>query len=404
MSSYTPELNKVNLESPTEDGKLAFLQNTLVPRKLDQFDDIKTDLANKNFNTDKAFFYVNFQAGDFCGRSYKLPLSELGTYIKDSLLFGTNGKDPVMVFDKNFQVDSEGLIHLLVDSEGTLLSQKLIDMIARDDAIQADLDLETEERIAEDDVLELKKQDKIVILGSGDELDSEGLPVPKTGTDGYGVHVTYEANEGPVIDKDDNKGYAIKISHEAVVPAGGWISKYAIGGIAIGQGFPEGTKLTDVWKQLLEGDPKNDNVLCCAVASALPQYWTDLPWQQFTVKRNDLVEVTNQSPLTTRSIPFTQWTPINANNQYVMIAIPLTMVHEEGTDIATEKRVRLHEIYTTSHPEFTYSFKHFDIKNSSVASENGYRVYYIDSPITDVIDDLEFEFIYNDPTKPDYED
>ena len=88
--------------------------NTMVPRRLDQFDSIMTDLKNKDFNTDKAFFYVNFQAGDFCGRSYKFPLSKFNEFVTESLLMGTNGKDPVIKFDENFYIDENNEIHLVV--------------------------------------------------------------------------------------------------------------------------------------------------------------------------------------------------------------------------------------------------------------------------------------------------
>ena len=120
MSDFSPSLNGVEIKSPTDDGKLAFVMNTMVPRRLDQFDDIRRDLANKDFNTDKAFFYVNFQAGDFCGRSYKLPLSELNEFVTKSLLFGTNGKDPVIKFDENFYVDENNEMHLIVTTDKDL--------------------------------------------------------------------------------------------------------------------------------------------------------------------------------------------------------------------------------------------------------------------------------------------
>lgn len=253
-NEFTPELNLVKVESPTEDGKLAYVMNTMVPRRLDQFDDIKTDLANVNFNIDKAFLYVNFQAGDFCGRSYKIPLSEVASFVRDSLFFGVNGRDPLISYDKNFRVDKDGSIHLIVDSEGNLLYDKLLQLVAKDEYLEAAITSEGIERKAEDEILELKKQDKFVILGSGDVLNSEGLPEPALGVDGYGVHVTYDPKDndgkplydGPIIDAEGNRGSAILIDHTAVVPAGGWISKYAVGGIAIGQAFPEGTKITEV--------------------------------------------------------------------------------------------------------------------------------------------------------------
>ena len=33
MSDFTPSLNHVKIESPTEDGKIAYVMNTMVPRR-----------------------------------------------------------------------------------------------------------------------------------------------------------------------------------------------------------------------------------------------------------------------------------------------------------------------------------------------------------------------------------
>lgn len=242
--------------------------------------------------------------------------------------------------------------------------------------------------------LDVSKQDKFIILGDGDTLNSEGLPQPAPGTDGYGVHVAY-SDDGPDIG-DGKKGPKILISHESVVPAGGWISKYAIGGIAIGQAFPEGTKISEVWRQLLEGDPKADNVLCAAVAAVLPQYWTDLAWRQFTVKRNDLVKITSQTPFEWKAIPFDQWQPVVANQQYIMISLPLSMINEPGTDLAEERPVKLAEVYNVASPMFTYDWSYYDIKNNPNADENGYRVYYLTNKITGTLTDLVWEFANND--------
>lgn len=244
MADFTPELNHVAIKSPTEDGKIAYVMNTMVPRRLDQFDDIRNDLANKNFNTDRAFFYVNFQAGDFCGRSYKLPLSELNEFVTKSLLFGTNGKDPVLKFDENFYVDSENMIHLIVDGTNISLQEFAENVYQNINELFTNQYEESQARDSEDVRLDTRKQDKLIVMGDGDVLNTEGLPEPATGVDGYGVHVTY-SSEGPDLG-DGTKGSKIVISHDAVVPEGGWISKYAVGGIAIGQAFPEGTKITEV--------------------------------------------------------------------------------------------------------------------------------------------------------------
>lgn len=233
MSDFSPSLNGVEIKSPTEDGKLAYVMNTMVPRRLDQFDDIRRDLANKDFNTDKAFFYVNFQAGDFCGRSYKLPLSELNEFVTDSLLFGTNGKDPVIGFDDNFYIDEDNVIHLIVEDGAaipTTLKDKLTDLRRADNNLYDQLLTEQAERGGKDVELEQKKANKFVILGSGDNLDSEGMPVPKprTASDPFGVHVTInpkDAHGDPIYEGPDlgdgTKGPVILIDHDEVVPKGG---------------------------------------------------------------------------------------------------------------------------------------------------------------------------------------
>ena len=253
MSDFSPQLNRVKIESPTEDGKIAFVMNTMVPRRLDQFDDIKNDLAGRNFNTDRAFLYVNFQAGDFCGRSYKLPLSELNEFVTDSILFGTNGKDSIIKFDDNFYIDEDHNVHLIVDIDAIkdpkvrervrqltdetsgiydqyLLINELNALKKRDIELQKDIDSEGIIREAEDAKLEFKKNDKFYILGSGDTLDAEGRPVPKprTVSDPYGVHVTIDPKdahgdpiyEGPDLG-DGTKGPVILIDHDEVVPKGG---------------------------------------------------------------------------------------------------------------------------------------------------------------------------------------
>ena len=227
MSDFSPSLNGVEIKSPTEDGKIAFVMNTMVPRRLDQFDDIKRDLANKDFNTDKAFFYVNFQAGDFCGRSYKLPLSELNEFVTKSLLFGTNGKDPVIKFDDNFYVDENNEIHLIVSTDKDLdakvygsLDYELAHIGERIDNVNNVIRLVADEMRDKDNKLEQKKSNKFYILGSGDVLNSEGMPEPKpvTGDDPYGVHVTVTKDTGPIIDDQGSKGPTILIDHEFKLP------------------------------------------------------------------------------------------------------------------------------------------------------------------------------------------
>jgi len=437
--NFTPELNGVKIQSPTEDGKLAYVMNTMVPRRLDQFDDIRADLEKRDFNTDKAYFYVNFQAGDFCGRSYKLPLSELNEFVTESILFGTNGNDPIMTFqDGNFYVDDDNNIHLIIlpedigDIKDPVLRDR-IDKLVKADAIKDPprllintvkslevADERQENRIGEvhDELdsavnkFEAKKADKFYILGSGDKLNSEGLPEPKpvTSTDPFGVHVTVNPKdkhgnpiyEGPDLG-DGTKGPVILIDHDEVVPKGGWITRFNVGGYAKDQLIPEGTRIVEVIRQILLGDPKQDNVLCAAVINDIDKLeaWTDIPWIQFSVKRNELWHPDTFSPITGHAIPFERWRGISSNHQYIAIALPLSMIHEDsGTD---ELRVRLNEVYDSATPEITVPFRRKDIKGSPTDLTMMYRVYYLAEPVTMYFDKLVFEFTYNDPTSPDYE-
>lgn len=144
-------------------------------------------------------------------------------------------------------------------------------------------------------------------------------------------------------------------------------------------------------------------MICGAVTSTLPTYWTDIAWRQFTVKRNELWVLDDPATLDGHSVPFNKWTPIVANQQYIVLSIPLSMIHEEGTDLVYEKRVRLKEVYNTSTPAFTYTFGKYDIKNNPAAEEVGYRVYYLTNKVTGTFDDLVWEFTYNNPDGPDYE-
>ena len=253
MSDFTPSLNNVRIESPTEDGKIAYVMNTMVPRRLEQFDDIRADLENKNFDTDKAYFYVNFQAGDFCGRSYKLPLSELNEFVTKSLLFGTNGKDPVINFDKNFYIDEDNTIHLLLSADGEVSDELLRDIIEefRINDVQLDyrLGLESTDREAGDAKLDAKKNDKLIVIGSGDKQDpTSRLPIPKADSEGdpYGVHVTYDPPGYTGLDLGDGTtGPVILIDHDFKLP---WdlTCAYNIGGLARDQYLEKGTPITEI--------------------------------------------------------------------------------------------------------------------------------------------------------------
>ena len=159
----------------------------------------------------------------------------------------------------------------------------------------------------------------------------------------------------------------------------------------------------EVIRQILLGDPKQDNVLCAAVINDIDKLeaWTDIPWIQFSVKRNELWHPDTFSPITGHAIPFERWRGISSNHQYVAIALPLSMIHEDsGTD---ELRVRLNEIYDSATPEITVPFKRKDIKGSPTDLTMMYRVYYLSEPVTMYFDKLVFEFTYNDPSLPDYE-
>ena len=252
---FVPELNRIRVDSPTEDGKLAYVMNTMVPRRLEQFDDIDHDLYKTNFDSSRAYFYVNFQAGEFYGRSYKLPLSKLNEFVAKSLLFGTGGEKPVIKFEEeNFLVGHNNEIHLLVtaNSEGDLpdnrrLKDVLDELYDFCQSLAVDIDAEADNRRVADDALERKKEDKFYILGSGDRLNSEGLPEPKpvTDVDPYGVHVTVTKDTGPIIDDQGSKGPTILIDHDFKLP---WdiTCAYNIGGLAKDQFLEKRTPVEEI--------------------------------------------------------------------------------------------------------------------------------------------------------------
>lgn len=420
MGDFSPSLNDVKIKSPTEDGKLAFLANTMVPRRLDQFDDIRNDLANKNFNTDKAFFYVNFQAGDFCGRSYKLPLSELNEFVSDSLLFGTNGKDPVINFDKNFYIDDDRTINLIIDDDNIHelgpLALRLIDLQSSITQNAMDIGEEGVNRKLADNELDEKKQNKFVILGSGDRLNSEGLPEPKPETmnDPYGVHVTYDPKDsegnpiykGPKIGTDpatgeDILGSAILIDHDYRF-AQTITSKFDIGGIGKGQTILKGTPLETFLWQLLRGDPVIENIIYWKPSDVLPVVppsgqspttWTELgPWgHNHTTTNDDLLS----TPVADPTKPYV-WKGVLSlgnlimNDQYLLLSVPRSnstgfKPDDQGHWVVpllnSEKAphgIELNEIYLKDAPEFKYQFKKIEIYNEESSTEWGYMLYYID--------------------------
>ena len=428
MGDFSPSLNDVKIKSPTEDGKLAFLANTMVPRRLDQFDDIRNDLANKNFNTDKAFFYVNFQAGDFCGRSYKLPLSELNEFVTESLFFGTNGKDPIIGFDNNMYVDTDNEIHLVVDIEAIkdpeqkkrieelmnedaadydpyLLINVLRDLKRTDNQIRNELYEEVANRAAGDTKLEEEKQNKFVILGSGDRLNSEGLPEPKPETmnDPYGVHVTYDPKDsegnpiykGPKIGTDpatgeDILGSAILIDHDYRF-AQTITSKFDIGGIGKGQTILKGTPLETFLWQLLRGDPVIENIIYWKAADRLPipaSTWTGLgPWgHNKTTTNDDLLNIPDPDFTWKGKFEFT----ISTNDEFLLMAVPRSnstgfKPDDQGQWVVpllnsnkAPNGIRLNEIYLKDAPQFKVNFKTLEIRNEDESTEWGYKLYYID--------------------------
>lgn len=130
-----------------------------------------------------------------------------------------------------------------------------------------------------------------------------------------------------------------------------------------------------------------------ACVNNLPAYWTDNPWRQYTVKRDDLVKITSQIPFEWEAIPYN--TSFTANNQYIVVALPLSMINEPGTDIVHERPVKLAEIYNTSHPEFSYEWAEYNVKNNPAAAADGYKVYYITNKVTGKFN-LSLEFANND--------
>ena len=414
MTDFPPELNHVKIQTPTEDGKIAFVMNTMVPRKLDQFDDIRNDLANKNFDTDKAFFYVNFQAGDFCGRSYKLPLSELNEFVTDSLLFGTNGKEPVIKFDDNFFIDENRLVHLIVEDEdrAALLKDVIERLHGKDNELyialygdEGSIKGEITDRKDADYALDFKKNDKFVIFGSGDNLNSEGTrPVPKeeTENDAFGVHVTYdpvdsEGNliKGPKIGVDpdtglDLFGQAILIDHDYRF-AQTITSKFDIGGIGKGQTILKGTPLeTFIW-QLLRGDPVIENIIYWKATDRLPilaSTWTGLgPWgHNKTTTNDDLLSVADPTYTWKGVLEFT----IDTRDEFLMISVPRSnstgfKPDDQGHWVVpllnsnkAPHGIKLKEIYVKDAPQFKINFKEMEIRNEDESTEWGYKLYYID--------------------------
>ena len=417
---FIPELNRIKIESPTEDGKIAYVMNTMVPRRLEQFDDIRNDLAKRDFNTDKTYFYVNFQAGDFCGRSYKLPLSELNEFVTKSLLFGTSGKEPVIKFDENFYLNEDNEIHLIITSTTPTstqitLMEYLEQLVSKNEEQDEALQAESFVRERDDKELELKKADKFVIFGTGDELNSEtGLPEPKDEdeNDAYGVHVTYhpmldsEGNYtsdptrgvkpilGPKIGVDaegkDIFGPAIMIDHDYRF-AQTITSKFDIGGIGKGQTILKGTPLeTFIW-QLLRGDPVIENIIYWKASDRLPisaSTWTGLgPWgHNKTTTNDDLLSVADPTYTWKGILEFT----INTNDEFLMISVPRSnstgfKPDDQGQWVVpllnsnkAPKGIRLNEIYLKDAPQFKVNFKTIEIRNEDESTEWGYKLYYID--------------------------
>ena len=298
--------------------------------------------------------------------------------------------------DGSSLTDADGVV-TVYDPDGSRIetAEQRLDVAEADieELKVSKVDSEGVGRVVDDKLQEYQR--RTYIYGNGDELDSEGMPHPKSGAAGYGVHVTVE--------KSNTEPWKALISHEAVVPDGGWISKYAVGGVAVGQAFAAGTKIEDVLRQLFEGDPMADNVVYCAVNSVLPYYWTDIPWIPFTTTRDKLLPGGEDHP-------FNRWTPVTANHEFIMISVPLAMCHNYGTDPSVELPVRLDEVYVRDEgaTQFPLPYMWYDVKNNTTSSEKGYRIFYLTREVTDTYHELEWTFRYNDPDykydDPDHKD
>lgn len=295
------------------------------------------------------------------GDNYRIPLGGSDTGL---FTLVTNPIDVVDV-DGNSLADQQTGLVTIYDPDGT----RIEDAEQRLETAETNITDLQDTKVDYDQLDELVDgrlehyQRRTYLYGSGDYLDSEGFPHPKSGVDGFGVHVD--------IQKHDDEPWTALIDHTAVVPAGGWVSKYAVGGVAVGQAFMEGTKIDDVLKQLFEGDPKTDNVVCYIEYNKLPtsnMYWTDTAWRQTPTKRDVLLRDGIELE-------------VHPDGQYVLIALPIAMIREQG-QTPDEYPVELKEIYNKDAAAFTYAFNYVDIKNSSVASEVGYRVYYLLRPVS----------------------
>ena len=267
--------------------------------------------------------------------------------------------------------------------------------------------IDVERLDCEIDVLDRDKAKDFILFGSGDVVNSEGLPVPARGTDSYGVHVTYNKKdrEGNFIGPKPEwfNGNMILIDHDPVVPAGGWVSEYDFGGVAKGQRFPAGTSLFNVIKQILEGDPRIDDVICCQVVNELPHYWKEIGWAQFTYQRYQLWRYKEDEPVESGvSMPFDEWVP-KPNNQYIILAIPRAMLEYGCNNPSPDNpyapvdgygnyTIRLDWVANPEQPEYKYEFNYYDIPNKEHDADWGYRVYYL-SPATGTLP-LEWAFKY----------
>ena len=93
----------------------------------------------------------------------------------------------------NSLADADGVVKIYDPDGSRILNAELgLDETRADieDLRTTKIDVDMAGEIVDD---KLKKyQRRTLIYGSGDELDSEGIPHPKAGTDGFGVHVTVE--------------------------------------------------------------------------------------------------------------------------------------------------------------------------------------------------------------------
>ena len=124
------------------------------------------------------------------GDNYRIPLGGSDTGL---FTLVTNPIDVVDV-DGNSLADQQTGLVTIYDPDGT----RIENAEQRLETAETNITDLQDTKVNSDDVENIvddklkKYQRRTFIYGSGDELDSEGIPHPKAGTDGFGVHVTVE--------------------------------------------------------------------------------------------------------------------------------------------------------------------------------------------------------------------